>query len=104
MRQTWPIVFFLVVGCGNVSDPTAKGTVLIEWDRSTAKGYDPKDSAGGPKHPIVDAKIVEGPKTHSYTVTLKGIEGRNFSFDLDVDAGKASLPAEGKVTHSWSST
>jgi hypothetical protein len=106
MQRALPIAFFSValVACGKVKDPTPKGTAIIQWDRSTAKGYDPKDQEGGPKHPLADAKILEGPKTRSYTLTFKGIEGKSYSVDLDVEAAKVSWPESGKDETRWATT
>ena len=106
MQRALPVALLAVafVACGKVKDPTPKGTVIIEWDRSTAKGYDPKDQEGGPKHPLVDAKVLEGPKTRSYTLTFKGIEGKNYSVDLDVDAAKVSWTEGGKEATRWATT
>jgi hypothetical protein len=106
MQRALPFMFvaFAVVGCGKVKDPTPKGTVVISWDRSTAKGYDAKDPTGGPKHPLAGAKILEGPKTRSYTVTVKGVEGKNFAVDIDIDAAKVSFPEGGKDETRWATT
>jgi hypothetical protein len=103
-RLSFLLLTLVIAGCGKVKDPTPKGACLISWDRSTAKGYDPQDQDGGPKHPLVDAKILEGPKTRSYTVTLKGIEGKNFSVDLDVDTAKVSWSESGKEETRWATT
>jgi hypothetical protein len=106
MQKALLLAFVAVafVGCGKVKDPTPKGSVVLAWDRSTAKAYDPNEHAGGPKHPLADAKILEGPKTRSFTVTVKGTEGKNFAVDLDVDTAKVSWAENGKEETRWATT
>lgn len=92
-------------GCGKVDNPTAKGTVLVEWDRSSARLHDGNDpTKAGPAHPVATAKIVEGPKTLTYGVELADAEDKKFSFDVVVGAAKVSEEREGKVHERWATT
>lgn len=106
MRAVWMQGFaLLLVACGKVKDPTPKGTVLFDWDRSAAKLHDMNDIAKeGAKHPVADAKIVEGPKAKAYTVNVKDVEGKVYSFDVDVESAKVSYPEKDKEITRWATT
>jgi hypothetical protein len=103
-KATSPVFFTLLAACGKVKDPTPKGTVLIEWDRSSAKAYNSKSPDNPTKHPLADAKILEGPKTRSFTVTVNDGDGKSFACDVSIDAAKVSYPEDGKDTARWATT
>ncbi len=98
------VLFALLAGCGKVTDPTPKGTTLIEWDRSSAKAYNSNSPDNPTKHPLADAKIIEGPKSRSFTVTVNDGDGKSFACDISIDAAKVSYPEDGKDTTRWATT
>lgn len=105
--RSWILAGFvlLIAACGKVKDPTPKGTKLIEWDRSAARTHDMSDiTKEGPKHPIADAKILEGPKTASYTIVVKDGDGEHFTFDLEYDSARVSYSDGGKDIVKWATT
>lgn len=106
--RTWFLALSLLVSvsaCGKVKDPTPKGTKLIEWDRSSAKLHDTADvTKEGPKHPVADAKILEGPNTARYTLVVKDVEDKRYTVDLEYDSAKVTYTEGGKEITKWATT
>ena len=102
MRAWWPLPLLALTACGQVKDPTPKDTVLISWDRSTSVQYvsgAPADKL--PKSALVDAKIVEGPVKHTFTVTVSDLQKKIYVFELETENAKVSYPEDGHDTTRW---
>jgi hypothetical protein len=95
----------LVAACGNVKDPTPKGTTLFDWDRSRARQHEPGDATkAGPPHPIASAKIVEGPEKHAYRITATDSDGKSYQVDIDLEDAKVTSTEDGKDVTRWTIT
>jgi hypothetical protein len=105
MRTQWMGFFVLGVlwGCsGKVDNPTPKGAVLIDWNRASARLHDLADpSKEGPAHPLAGAKVVEGPKTRSFAVTIRDAEQKALKFNVKLEVAKVSWADEGKESERW---